>query len=213
MKHLFIAGTDTDVGKTWFTHLLIKQLIARGFHVSARKPIASGCHTHCHDAEQLALASGESVETVSPYRLSPAISPERALRQVNINLTLQNLTMACQNTTHPCIVEGAGGLLSPLTADSNNADLAKALHAPIILVVANKVGCINHCLLTLEAMQSRSLRCLAIIVNDTSHEADKDNLSDLQQRIKQPIFHLSYQSTSLPNALLTLVEQHLSRVY
>lgn len=207
MNGLFITGTDTEVGKTYVTALLTRQLQQQGHQVSARKPVASGCAQHCQDGEQLALACHEPLDDVCPFRFDPAISPARAIVQANSPLRLAQLLACC----HPAagkdrlLVEGAGGFLSPLTPDALNADLAQALQLPVLLVAANRLGCLNHTLLTLEAIQSRGLTCAAILINDQNpQQADPDNIYDLQHLVHQSgskLLHLPHGARQLGGAL------------
>lgn len=210
MHGLFIAGTDTDVGKTTITALIAQQLRDRGNMVSARKPIASGCDVSCSDAERLAEATGENEWLVCSHRFKAGVSPERAMRLEGKRLTLDDLVSACNNSTHFTLVEGAGGLLSPLTSDANNADLVHALELPILLIVANKIGCINHTLLTLEAINSRKLTCIGIVANSINCPVDADTIADLEQLTQLPIWTIGHQQTQLPTTLLTFVEERFS---
>lgn len=207
MHGLFIAGTDTDVGKTTITALIAQQLRDRGKAVSARKPIASGCDVSCNDATRLAQATGEDEWLICPHRFKAAVSPERATRLEGSLLTLDDLVTASNNSRNFTLVEGAGGLLSPLTSDANNADLASALGLPILLVVANKIGCINHTLLTLEAINSRKLTCLGIVANSINCPVDADTIADLEQLTQLPIWAIGHQQTQLPAALLAFMEE------
>ncbi len=210
MHGLFITGTDTDVGKTTITALIAQHLCDQGMMVSVRKPIASGCDIACNDAERLSQATGEDEWLVCPHRFKAAVSPERAMRQENKHLALDDLVNASNNSPHFTLVEGAGGLLSPLTSDANNADLAVALALPVLLVVANKVGCINHTLLSLEAMESRQLTCIGIIANSINCVIDHDNINDLKSLTHLPIWAVGHQPTQLPSTLSTFMEQCFS---
>ncbi|OYX07361.1 MAG: dethiobiotin synthase [Thiotrichales bacterium 32-46-8] len=207
MKGLFITGTDTDVGKTYVTSLLARQLKEAGYGVSARKPVASGCSHGCVDAEHLAEATDEDPFIVCPYRFAPAISPERAIRLAGQTISLVDCVDVCRNSQTFTLVEGAGGWLSPLCSDGDNADLAHALAQPVLLVASNRLGCINQTRLTLQAIEQRGLTCLAIILNEVSPDGDADNLLDLQRLIPVPIFSLAYQAKRLPETLLELIAQ------
>ena len=105
------------------------------------------------------------------------------------------------------LVEGAGGFYSPLAEDGLNADLAQALQLPVILVAADRLGAINDVLLTTEAIRSRGLSLLAIVLNATAanREAQLDNLADLRERLDVPIFETDYNSEQLPEALIDLL--------
>ncbi len=205
MKGLFITGTDTDVGKTYVTSLLAQQLQGVGLSVSTRKPVASGCAQGCIDAEILAQATGEDSYVVCPYRFAPAISPERAIRLVGQIITLADCAAVCNNSAHFTLVEGAGGWLSPLCSDGDNADLAQRLALPVLLVASNRLGCINQTRLTLQAIEQRGLTCIAIVLNDTQQHADAENLVDLQARVNVPIFSLGFEENQLPAELLYLL--------
>ena len=200
----FITGTDTDVGKTFATGCIGVSLLQQNITVNPRKPIASGCIVQAdgsllsEDALfiQQACSSTESLNVICPYTYEPAISPQRALKQRDAKITINHLLDACKTPSNAfSLVEGAGGFYSPLAIDGLNVDLAKALSFPIILVVGNQLGCINHALLTIAAIQTAQLHLHSVIVNDTSPEADKDNFFDLQAHLQPnsiPCFHLAY---------------------
>ena len=200
----FITGTDTEIGKSHIACALAMGLLQQGYQVAVRKPIASGCLKQpdgsllSEDAYRLQQASQtkDSLQTICPYQFEAAISPARAIRQANQPIGLADLVQACQApASHFLLVEGAGGFLSPLCDNALNADLAKQLALPIILVVGNKLGCINHALLTLQAIQQRHLSLAAIVLNDLSQQSDPDNLTDLKNLLpNQQLIHHPYQT-------------------
>lgn len=190
---LFVTGTDTDAGKTFISCCIGYTLHNQGLTVSPRKPVASGCIRNqsgvlcCEDAQQLqhACNSIEAIETICPYRFEPPISPERAIKQAGLVINNEELAKRCKVPEgHFALVEGAGGFYSPLCSDGLNVDLAQTLNYPVILVVGNKLGCINHALLTLEAIQNRKLTVAAVIVNDLSPQTDIQNFYDLKERMQ-----------------------------
>ncbi|WP_178861977.1 dethiobiotin synthase [Thiomicrorhabdus cannonii] len=213
----FITGTDTDVGKTYAAACIALTLRQHGIPVSPRKPVASGCIRQddqrllCGDARilQHACGSKESLETICRYQFSPPISPQRAIQQAGLFISTADLVTACTPAPdHFALVEGAGGFYSPLSSDGLNADLAVQLNYPVILVVGNKLGCLNHALLTLEAIYRRSLTAHSVILNDVSADADNDNYYDLKRLIapyELPCYHLRYTTNSLPVALSDFV--------
>lgn len=198
MRGVFITGTDTGVGKTFFGVLLTKLLIKHGIVVRPRKPIESGCLNFSpNDASLLQNAAGnqEALTTICPWQLALPISPERAGIIAGIHLTLTDLVRACQTDIKAgdfLLVEGAGGLLTPLAPKVLNADLAVALGLPLILVVADRLGCINHALLNLEAIRQRGLDLAAVILNrwGSNHAPDMDNAADLSKWLGVKIFCL-----------------------
>jgi len=161
---VFISGTDTDVGKTYIGAQLVAQLHKMNVHVVPRKPIESGCQLkqgalHPNDAAQYYFAVNKNVclEDICPYRFEPPISPQRAARLVNLPISVAEVQTACLkniNKNDFLTVEGAGGFYSPLCEDGLNADLAEALQLPVLLVANDQLGCINHILLTIEAIQT-----------------------------------------------------------
>lgn len=204
---LFITGTDTDVGKTYAAGCIAYTLKRSGANIIARKPIASGClpleqdKLYCADAAFLKTAtqSNEPLETICRYQFVPAISPQQAIQQSGTWVSTQDLLQACYVsnstlTTHStslCLVEGAGGFYSPLCSDGLNQDLAIALAYPVILVVKNQLGCINHTLLSLDAIQKSGLRTLAIIIN---YADQTDYYSDIKHWTDVPLFTLNYKT-------------------
>lgn len=203
-KGFFITGTDTEIGKTQVSAALALGFRQQGLTVIPRKPIASGCiwqqgQLVSEDALQLhrACQSSEPLQLICPYQFEPAISPARAIIQSGQTLRLNDLARACQ-ASQPglLLVEGAGGFLSPIAPDGLNADLATTLGYPIILVVGNRLGCINHALLTIEAIKQRQLKLHAIVVNDLTADADPANIHDLKALCSSPVFHYPYQTTA-----------------
>lgn len=205
---VFITGTDTEIGKTFVSCALALGFRQQGIAVIPRKPIASGCEIQqgqllATDALQLQQAchSDEPLSQICPYQFAQAISPARAIAQSEQTIRLADLYQACLvKKPGLVLVEGAGGFLSPLAADGLNADLAQKLNYPVILVVGNRLGCLNHALLTIEAIEARNLTIKAVVLNDLSADSDPDNLSDLKQLTTYPVFHQPYQST--PSALI-----------
>lgn len=197
----FITGTDTDIGKSFVACCIAKGLIEQGIKVSPRKPIASGCIRQADgsllstDAQQLKLAShsDEPIAQICRYTFEAPISPARAIALTNQTITLENLHQACGVIEDDfALVEGAGGFLSPIASNGLNADLAVKLGYPIILVVGNRLGCLNHALLTIEAIEARKLQIHAIVFNDLDPDSDLDNLHDLCQLTAYPIVYLPF---------------------
>lgn len=189
LQGLFITGTDTGVGKTFFGVWLARELTAHGIRVRVRKPLESGCVGNFPaDAAQLQAAAGsyEPLERICPWPLVPAISPERAALQLGLHLQLTDLTAACSAAVEYndfLLVEGAGGFFSPLTPGVRNAELAVALGLPIVLIVADRLGCLNHALLTVEAITARQLHLSALILNEYNRAIipAMDNHTDLER--------------------------------
>ena len=214
MKGIFITGTDTEVGKTYVGTLIAKTLAQKGINVAPRKPVESGCLKQDdglvpEDAEALMEASKYqgNLEDVCPYRFEPAISPQRAAKLAGISLSINDLVTATKKQLDEkqdfVLVEGAGGFYSPLCKDGLNADLAEQLSLPVILVAENKLGCINQVLLTVEAIKTRKLKLLAIILNTRADIAPgMNNREDLSQLLDYPVFSLPRNDINLPTELI-----------
>lgn len=201
MRGIFITGTDTGVGKTYITTQLAHALTQQGIRVIPRKPVESGCTRQGNvliPADALALKNAASypgtLQQVCPYPFEPAISPARAAQLAGKTIHINDLKAACfkdVNENDFLLVEGAGGFYSPLCSDGLNADLAHSLGLPIILVAEDRVGCINHCLLTLAAAQQRGLAIKAIVLNSKSPAPETmDNAFELAHHTDCPIFPL-----------------------
>jgi dethiobiotin synthetase len=204
MKTIFITGTDTDVGKTFVGTRLTETLLHAGLKLSVRKPVESGCQrqgttllpadaSNYVRAYQNASTENCTLDQVCRYRYEPAISPERAIRLAQQSISIQQLLLASQGNPSDdvLLVEGAGGFYSPLCSDGLNADLAEAMQAKVILIVRDRLGCINQALLSLAAIESRGLDCLAVVLNQiptaTADDMAMDNMADLSARLKQPV--------------------------
>lgn len=205
----FITGTDTDIGKTFVSCQLAQFLRQKqpGLVISARKPIASGAVRNeqnrliSKDAQRLQQATGnhESLHTICPYLFEPAISPSRAIQQavqqhLSEPITISDLTTACTTPKdHFALIEGAGGIYSPLAIDGLNIDLAKSLLYPVILVVGNKLGCINHALLSIQAIEQAQLPLLHIFLNHLTPSSDPNTLAELRSLTLYPVTEIPYQ--------------------
>jgi dethiobiotin synthetase len=172
--NLFITGTDTNAGKTFVTALLTRALRARGFETIALKPLCSGERS---DVEILQAASDHrlSLDETNPVWLKEPAAPLVAARLQNRSISLDALVdwFRHLSSKHPSLlVEGAGGWLVPITSTETIADLAARLSLPVVVVVANRLGCINHTLLTLESIRARGLHCPGIVLNTFSTSDD-----------------------------------------
>ncbi|MDP1523032.1 MAG: dethiobiotin synthase [Methylotenera sp.] len=199
VQSYFVLGTDTNVGKTYVASALVQHFVKSGLKAVGMKPIASGCELNSknelinEDVTALISASNVTVslDLINPYRFTPAIAPHIAAEQAGISMNLDVIKRAYQQLktlADVVIVEGAGGLLVPLNPTETLADLAVQLNIPIILVVGMRLGCINHTLLTIEAIEARGLTLAGWVANeiDPNMSMFDGNLSSLQQRIAAP---------------------------
>ncbi|MGY3266804.1 dethiobiotin synthase [Lysobacter sp. HA35] len=222
MHGLFVTGTDTGVGKTRVATALAYALTRAGAHVHARKPVESGvdARTGPADAQALREAAGahEPIDAVCALTLRAALSPERAAELQDVELPLAMLVDAAKRDIRDdgfVLVEGAGGFYSPIADNALNADLAVALGLPVLIVASDRLGALNHVLLTVEAVQRRGLDVAAIVLNRISADvdADMDNAADLRRRVDIPV--IAFRHGDAPghnawsheaNALVPLVD-------
>jgi len=198
----FITGTDTDVGKTYVTRLILETLRSAGIDAVGYKPVACGNRA---DATILAAASGNvSRDEVNPVFLKPALAPLVASMLENRAISLAELVQGFEQLAarHASVlVEGVGGWEVPLAPGLRVSDLAAALALPVIVVAANRLGCLNHVLLTVAAIRSRGLTCAGIVLNQLEDEMDtamSTNKGVLEQLAGVPLLaHLIYRQDRL----------------
>lgn len=170
---LFITGTDTGAGKTVLTALLAQYLHGQGANVGALKPVCSGGRGDAR-ALQAALDGALTLDEINPWHFQTPIAPLLAAQRENRRLKLSPVVAharAMQKRFDVLLVEGAGGLLSPLGVDFNSRDLLLVLAATPLIVAQNRLGAVNHVLLTLEALPE-NLRSQAQVVLMAPQKAD-----------------------------------------
>ncbi|MCH2548029.1 MAG: dethiobiotin synthase [Alphaproteobacteria bacterium] len=213
LNSVFITATGTEVGKTLVTAALTWQLRQVGKAVFSCKPMATGfdmAHLPTTDTGILLTAQGmdctiENINTLTPWRYTEPISPHFAVMQEEVDsdntTTPKDVLVFCENAmAHKGIslIEGAGGVMTPLLNGFTQADLIEKLHIPAIVVTGNYLGAISHCLCTLEAMQARGIDVCAVIVNAT--QEDGTSLQQMQTTLAQhmkkaiPLFTVPYIS-------------------
>lgn len=175
MTGLFITGTDTEIGKTFVSSLLIKLLAEEALKVVGMKPIASGAKIIdgiLKNEDALSLIKASNVEAdyeiINPYVFKPAVSPHLAAAEVGVEIDLDNIKNKVdqlQKKSDVVIVEGVGGWYAPLSLNTTVADLAETLKLPIIVVVGLRLGCLNHALLTAQAIRQTGLPIAGWIAN------------------------------------------------
>ena len=191
----FITGTDTGVGKTLVSCALLHAFAARGRKVIGMKPVAAGRENDkWTDVDLLMAASTVSASSklVNPYGLIPPLAPHIAAMQANIEIDLaviQRSYAALQQNAELVIVEGTGGFLVPLNDKNDGADLARILNLPVILVVGLRLGCLNHALLTAQAVRANKLSLAGWVANaiDLPMLAQKENIKALEERLNCPL--------------------------
>lgn len=198
MKHLFVTGTDTEIGKTVVSAGLVRALQRDGSRVAGMKPVAAGFIEQggqwinedverLRRASNIALADGE----INPVALRPPIAPHIAAEQAGVKITLAAIHEAFSALTQRAdrvVVEGVGGFRVPLGPQLDTADLAVDLGLPVVLVVGLRLGCINHALLTAEAVRARGLTLAGWVGNciDPDMKVREENIRALDERLDCP---------------------------
>ncbi len=196
---LFIAGTDTDIGKTYISVGLLKAFNDQGLATIGIKPVASGCEYNngkLYNADAILLQEVSSIqlpyEIINPITFEPAIAPhiaaDYAEYQLNVDdiITKTNTALTCDADVH--ILEGIGGWLVPLNNQETMADFVVAMNLPVILVVGMRLGCLNHAILTYNAIQQNKVNLLGWIANclDPEMSALAENIVTLREWFDVP---------------------------
>jgi dethiobiotin synthetase len=215
----FIAGTDTDVGKTTIAAGLLHAARLQGLSTLGAKPVASGCTVTpkgLRNSDAQALIDESSIklayEEVNPFAFEPAIAPHVAAREAGIALEVTELTKAMRHVLDKgadfTLVEGAGGWRVPLSDHANLSDLAIALELPVILVVGVRLGCINHALLSAEAIARDGLQLAGWVANIIEPRTSRleENLASLAERLPAPCLG---RVPKLKQATADAVAEHL----
>lgn len=197
-KSYFVTGTDTGIGKTLIASALVYGYGQRGLKAVGMKPVAAGCVEHedsllSEDVSMLMAAGNVAapLEIHNPYAFKPAIAPHIAAARSGVVIRFEAIQRAYEELTtlaDMVVVEGVGGFRVPLRDDLDTADMAQALHIPVILVVGMRLGCLSHALLTVEAIRARGLELAGWVANqvDPQMSVYEENLQALEQRIAAP---------------------------
>ena len=168
MNNYFITGTDTEVGKTYVTFALLRDLRRRGLPAAGYKPMACGDRG---DARAM-LAAGDpqaDINAVNPIYLRAATAPYIAAELEQRTLTMEELLAGYRRLAEqgygPILVEGAGGWEVPIAPGITMADFAVALGLPVVVVIGNKLGAVNHAVMTVKGIRARGLECRALVLN------------------------------------------------
>ncbi len=191
----FITGTDTGIGKTFISCLLLHALSAKGKSVVGMKPIAAGQDNgKWSDVELLRTAGNTQVsyKLMNPYALDLPIAPHIAAERQEIKIDLaviDHAFHALAKVADFVIVEGVGGFLVPVNENQDTSDMAQLFGLPVILVVGMRLGCLNHALLTVQAIKEAGLPLAGWVANciDPEIQALEENIAALQHRIDSPL--------------------------
>jgi dethiobiotin synthetase len=198
MRSFFITGTDTEIGKTFVACAMIDAFRRRGVRVAPMKPIAAGTVvidgvSANEDVHQLLAAYGAPMDPllVNPYCFAEPIAPHIAAKHESRTIDLAVIRDAFKRlrASHDSVlVEGAGGFLVPMSSTASMAALPTELDLDVVLVVGMRLGCLNHALLTAEAIRARGLRLAAWVANtvDSKMSSFDENIETLKQQLNAP---------------------------
>ena len=212
----FVTGTDTEVGKTLVSGALILKLRELGRNAIGFKPVVAGTYQGQNgeyineDIETLRVASNlPQTQSICPFVLDTPAAPHIVAKangiELNVNKLLGSFT-GIQNENDFVVVEGAGGFIVPLNDHESLADFAQKIDLPIIVVVGMKLGCLNHALLTIEAIKTRKMKIAGWVANTLAQEMSllNENIQSLQDRIDAPFLGM------IPTLPLALQKQNNS---
>ncbi len=194
---VFVTGTDTDAGKSWVTAALLRTLRAQGLRVDALKPLVSGCPdgnpaANADIALLLQTQPEKTVRDLCLHAFEPPIAPHVAAERAGVEIHAETLARWCRRRAEGLdllLVEGVGGWRVPLNDHESLCHWAQAMEAQVLLVVGMKLGCINHALLTAEAILSDGLPLQGWLANwlDPHMREPEANLATLQARMPAPL--------------------------
>ena len=218
MRGFFVTGTDTGVGKTLVAAALLRALTQIGHKVQAFKPVASGCVVtanglRCADAEilQQQIADKVPYADLNPYAFAPAIAPHIAAAEAGVTIDLAVIRQKAEHLmtrADHLVVEGAGGWYVPLGNGHTMASLAKELGLAVILVIGLRLGCLNHALLSAEAIKATGLPWAGWVANTMVGAMDRgeENVAALSDRLSAP--HLA----TIPDLSAATVDHRISQI-
>lgn len=227
-KAYFITGTDTGVGKTFVTALIASALKGMGLTAGVMKPVETGCKRRNNrlvpeDALLLkqAASSPASLTLICPYAFNAPLSPHIASRLEERRIDLRTIKKSfdkIQKQGDMTLVEGAGGIMTALTQKKTMADLAAYLGLPLIIVAPNRLGAVNHVLLSIEAVRIRGLRIEGVILNrpdarrDSSQRYNKESIEEISgvKVLAELPYTQKKQGGLLKKAALEIIEALLS---
>ncbi|NDI84964.1 dethiobiotin synthase [Undibacterium crateris] len=198
-RDFFITGTDTEIGKTFCSSALLQAFSQQGASTLGLKPIASGAEwrdEQWHNEDVDALMAASSVQApqtlVCPYLMQTPAAPHIVAKLEHVSIELPRIQAACEQArslADVVIVEGVGGFCVPLNEHTDTAQLAQVLNLPVILVVGLRLGCINHALLTAQAIRAQGLTLAGWIANTVDPDMLylQDNIAAIAQRIAAPL--------------------------
>lgn len=207
---VFVTGTDTGVGKTVAASALLRAYAASGLRAVGMKPVASGIASHSRCNEDVsALEAAGNVEAPlamrNPYAFAPAVAPHLAAAQSGVQIELARINAAYRELAARAdriVVEGAGGVLSPLDDVHDMLDIASTIGLPVLLVVGIRLGCLNHALLSAMAIRARGLVLAGWVANaiEPALPCFAENVTTIERRLAAPrLATLAWSAAGTPS--------------
>jgi dethiobiotin synthetase len=212
----FVTGAGTDIGKTYVTGLLVRRLRAAGRPVAALKPVASGLPPVDDpafaetDTGRLLAAQGleitpATIDACSPWRFAAPLSPDMAAAAEGRTLGLESVLAWCRDRIASAppdavvLIEGVGGVMSPMTSDALNLDLIKALGCSTLLVAGSYLGALNHALTALETLRAHGVSLRSVVLNETAGSSVdfSATLDSLRRHAAAPIAAVRWKAASV----------------
>jgi dethiobiotin synthetase len=221
---VFVTGTDTEVGKTFIATAMVRSLVADGHRIAVMKPVAAGADPtpegpRNDDALELMAASNVAApyELVNPYCLDLPASPHIAAEKAGISLQTAPIAQAftqLASQSDAVVVEGAGGWHAPINSTETMADVAAALDLPVVLVIGLRLGCLNHALLTAQAIRSRGLTLAGWFGNHLQPQFGHatENIATLTARLRAPPLDIVPFQTHAGRPAATLSRMAVMRI-
>jgi dethiobiotin synthetase len=217
MSAYFVTGTDTEIGKTFVTCALLRLFARQGIRAVGMKPVAAGLDEQGHneDVEQILAAAPVAAprELVNPYAFKSPMAPHAAAAEEGRDIRFAPIHQAfaqLKAQADVVVVEGVGGFCVPLGPEGDSADLAQTLGLPVILVVGLRLGCINHAILTAEAIRARGLQLVCWVANqvDAAMRNPEDSIAALEERLAAPLLGVTPRlATSDPERAADFLSQ------
>ena len=224
-KACFVTGTDTGVGKTLVSAGLIRLFSEVGIKVAGMKPVASGCELtdqglRNEDAIMIMRESNVELdyELINPYAFEPPVSPHFAANESDQEIKLDHIVdqfTVISAQADMVIVEGVGGWQVPLSDDQDVSDLAEKLNLPVVLVVGLRLGCINHALLSAEAIRQKGLSLIACVASliDEDYQRQDETLETIEKRLGIPVQLIPRIENAKPEQVTQYLEKTKNQIY
>jgi dethiobiotin synthetase len=209
VRSIFVTGTDTEIGKTYVSCVILSTWRAQGARVAAMKPIAAGLvNGESENLRALEAAAQTRIPNACVYALPDPIAPHIAAQRAGVSLSASAIANDFRRSAPEfdgILVEGAGGALVPLNDSETMLDIATACALPVLIVVGMRLGCINHALLTYHAIEQKGLDCAGWVANVLNPEMPflHDNVETLKTRMEAPFWGICGYGKTRLSATLT----------